>query len=315
MIAKILGGSASFAGVSYNTNKIDRNKGELMLAANFGPLQGLTKLRPQDYVNYLKMIAALNKNISDPQFHATLSSKARAYDKHALTKIAVAWMKEMGYGEQPYLVVFHKDTGNNHVHLVSVRIDRNGVKIPSGFEKRRAVKNINKVIGYEFAFGYKFSTRAQFFMLLENAGYLGVDPNDQLIRQKIDAYQLNKARAGQIKGIFEGMKHDEDFIKKLKDMHGIDLIFHAAESKKPYGYTIIDHQGKAVFKGSEVYSLKYLLDAADPKPRPVEADNKISEHPVAATSVGSIWIADDVDDQQIHGMRRRRQKKARTNTR
>lgn len=308
MIAKILGGSASFAGVSYNTNKIDRNKGELMLAANFGPLQGLTKLRPQDYVNYLKMIAALNKNISDPQFHAALSAKGKDYDKHALTKIAVKWMKEMGYGEQPYLVVFHKDTGNNHIHLVSVRVDRNGVKIPSGFEKRRAVKRINKVLGYEFAFGYKFSTRAQFFMLLENAGYLGIDPNEQLIREKIDAYQLNKARAGQIKGILETMKHDEDFIQKLKEMHGIDLIFHAADGKNPYGYTIIDHQGKTVFKGSEVYSLKYLLDAADHKPRLTGSVDTIGEHPIAAASVGSIWIADDVDDQQIHGMRRRRQK-------
>jgi len=31
--------------------------------------------------------------------------------------------------------------------------------------------------------------------------------------------------------------------------------------------------------------------------------------------IQSISISDDVDDQQIHGMRRRRQKKARTNTR
>lgn len=315
MIAKILNGSASFAGVSYNTNKIDRNKGELMLAANFGPLQGLAKLRPQDYVNYLKMIAALNKNISDPQFHATLSAKEKSYDKHTLTKVAVDWMKEMGYGKQPYLVVFHKDTGNNHVHLVSVRIDRDGVKIPSGFEKRRAVKNINKVLGYEFAYGYKFSTRAQFFMLLENAGYSGVDPNEQLIREKIDSYKINKERAVQIKGLLEGMKQDPDLIQKLKDLHGIDLIFHAAEGKKPYGYSIIDHQEKTVFKGSEVYSLKYLLNAADSKNSFTEPDHKAGELPVVTTSVGSIRIADDVDDQQIHGMRRRRQKKARTNTR
>jgi len=56
MIVKILTSSASFNGVSYNTNKVDRNKGELMKVANFGPLQGLGTLRPQDYINYLKLV-------------------------------------------------------------------------------------------------------------------------------------------------------------------------------------------------------------------------------------------------------------------
>jgi len=39
------------------------------------------------------------------------------------------------------------------------------------------------------------------------------------------------------------------------------------------------------------------------------------ENTAPAIHIRSISIADDVDDQQIHGMRRRRQKKARTNTR
>src|SRR5476649_2786039 len=149
MIVKILPAKPTFSGVNYNTNKVDRNKGELMKVANFGPLQGLGKLRPQDYVNYLKMVSAQNKNISKPQFHAVISAKGKSYDKHALTKIAVAWLKEMGYSSQPYLIVYHKDTDNNHVHMVSTRVDRDGIKIPSDFEHRRAVKNINKVLGYD----------------------------------------------------------------------------------------------------------------------------------------------------------------------
>src|SRR5579872_2484557 len=255
MIAKILAGSPSFAGIAYNTSKVDRNKGELMLVANFGPLQALTNLRPQDYVNYLKMVSALNKNISDPQFHATLSAKGKAYDKHTLTKIAVAWLEEMDYGNQPYLVVFHKDTGNNHVHVVSTRVDRNGVKIPSDFEKRRTVKNISKVLGYDFAMQYKFSTRAQFFMVLESAGFLGVDPNEQLIRQKINRYKIDKVRAAEIKTLLQAVRHDRDFKSILKDRHQIELLFHTVEGKAPYGYTIIDHEEKIVFKGSEVYPL------------------------------------------------------------
>jgi hypothetical protein len=39
------------------------------------------------------------------------------------------------------------------------------------------------------------------------------------------------------------------------------------------------------------------------------------EYTVSPAYIKSIWIADDVDDQQVHGRRRKRQKKARTNTR
>jgi hypothetical protein len=315
MIARILRGSPSFAGVTYNTNKIDRDKGELMLAANFGPLQALTNLRPQDYVNYLVMVSGLNKGISDPQFHATISAKGRTYDKHNLTKIAVLWLNEMGYGEQPYLVVFHKDTGNNHVHIVSTRVDRNGVKIPSDFERLRSVKAINKVLGYDYGLLYKFSTRAQFLMILESKGFLGTDPDERLIQERISKFKLDKGRAAEIREILRELKNDPRFKYVLKERYNIDLLFHAAEGKKPYGYTIIDHDEKKVFKGSEVYPLKELLDVNEQIATPVKEEIITEEYMTTPAYIQSVWIADDVDDQQIHGMRRRRQKKARTNTR
>jgi hypothetical protein len=64
MIAHILEKpSRTFAGVKYNTNKVDRNTGELMLIANFGAMHALNNPRPQDLVNYLFMISAQNKTI------------------------------------------------------------------------------------------------------------------------------------------------------------------------------------------------------------------------------------------------------------
>ncbi|RYZ18417.1 MAG: hypothetical protein EOP49_49640, partial [Sphingobacteriales bacterium] len=190
MVVRILSSSASFSGVRYNTAKVDKNKGELMKVSGFGPLQALRDLQPEDYINYLAMLSAQNKRVVQTQFHATISAKRREYGKEALTDIATAWLKEMGYAEQPYLIVFHNDTGNNHVHIVSTRIDKAGNKISSAFENNRAIRNLNQVMGLDekhsaeqdiaVALAYRFSTKSQFMMILESHGYVLKEAGDRL---------------------------------------------------------------------------------------------------------------------------------------
>lgn len=314
MIVKIIPPKANrtLGAVTYNTSKIEKNKGELMKVANFGTLQAFQTLRPQDYIHYLQMVNNQNRHIKKPQFHVVISAKQKLYDKSTLTEIGEQWMKEMGYAGQPYLIVFHKDTDHNHVHIVSTRIDKDGKKIDAAYEYRRAQKGMNKVLGYDFAFQYRFSTRAQFLMLLENQGYPGRDPDEKKINERIESYVTDKVRAEMIKQIFKGHLEQRDFEKILHERYRIDLVFHSSEGKTPYGYSIIDHEGKQVFKGSEVMPLKTLLLVPERNASGDHIQAPITEPPVY---IPPVWIADDVDDQQILGMKRRRQKKARTNTR
>jgi hypothetical protein len=441
MIVKIFPASASFKGVSYNTTKIEKNKGELMKVANFGPLQALGKVRPEDYVNYLKMVSAGNKRVKEPQFHAAISAKGKSYDKQSLTAIAIDWLGLMGYSEQPYLIVFHKDTDNNHVHIVSTRIDKNGRKISSGFEHNRAIQNLNKVLALhevhkakqdlDKALAYRFGTKAQFMMVLEAMGYRLKEQDGKVSlikfgRQQLDFpltpvlekaknYQPDAARRLQLKAIFHKYSRLYDaslyvqqmplsrgsvkssavyasaFSEHLKEIMGIQLLFHGKDGKAPYGYSILDHATGAVWKGGEIMSLTQLLEVPFAGKRMASIPQLLTDVPALKVSaevknyyhtllkaafenypdlrqglndlelslsetpkgwmltdvpmqiiipvdallapaemrglresyrasndyvyVPPVSIADDVDDQQIHGMRRKRQRKARTNAR
>lgn len=309
MVVKILSSSGTFSGVIYNTDKIERDKGELMLVRNFGSLQGLGQLRPEDYRNYLKMLSAQNPRVRKPQFHAAISAKGRSHDKEALTAIAVWWLEAMGYGAQPYLIVFHKDTANHHVHIVSTRVDRNARKISSAFEHIRAVKQLHQVMGTDLqqnvdtdirqALQYTFSTRAQFLMILESQGYTLKTANDLIsvikfgqqvqeipvsaVDDRTARYRKDVLRQRQLKAILEKysalyqtrLNHDQqalpggrskvlpmltsDLSRFLAAKFGMQLIFHAKDDQPAYGYSLIDHAGNAVWKGSEIMPLRDLL--------------------------------------------------------
>jgi len=304
MIVKIIPptkNSASFPAIGYNTGKMDRNKGELMKVSGFGSLEALQHLRPEDYRNYLKAVSATNKAVKLPQFHAVISAGGKSHDKHQLTEIATQWLAAMGYGDQPYLLVFHKDTQNNHIHIVTTRVNKQGKKINDSFENLRAQRHLNQILGIDEkhsakqdiakALSYAYSTKAQFMMILESRGYTLKEENGKMAvikfghrQDEIDLQQLNFSavkpeRVSQLKAIFKkyaaiydtvlvqktlpnrqnSKAYTSDFAAYLKEKHGLELLFHTSGDKPPYGYSVIDHSGKAVFKGSEIIALKDLL--------------------------------------------------------
>ncbi|WP_185218076.1 relaxase/mobilization nuclease domain-containing protein [Sphingobacterium mizutaii] len=386
MIVKILKPSATFKGVRYNTNKVDKDRGELMKVANFGALQVLQNLRPKDYVNYLEAQSAASKRTKYPQLHAVISCKGRSHSKQELTAIAEQWLKGMGYGQQPYLLVFHKDTANNHIHIVSTRVDRDGKKINDSFEKIRAYEVLNRIVGVdekqeidkniEKALSYGFSTRAQFMMLLEARGYslklsdgvyqitrYGKRQGTVSLEQvdaKIGTFDKDIDRLAQLRAVFAKYRSQYDpaivhvpaplpgnrpsapsgytsaMAQMLSGKFGVQIIFHGKDGKPPYGYTVIDHSRKMVYKGKDLMPLAEFIapsqdiseisDKAD-RTEPTEKERKPLQEETATYTdhvqgTSEQWIpniqidiSDDIDDEAIHGRNRRRKRKARTNTR
>jgi len=309
MRVKILSSTSTFNGVSYNTRKTHTSKGELMKLKNFGFLQSSNGMSPDEIKTFLKAYSNRNTRVKDKQFHAMISCKGREYNKEELTKIAEDWLQKMGYGDNPFLIVFHSDTKNNHVHLVSTRIGKDGKKIKDNMERIKAQTFLNEIMKLDpkqdcqksisNLKSFYLSTPNQVRLYFEAQGYQLKEEQGLiklfkfgLLQGEIQLKEIERqAKAGtqdqqrimQLKAIinkymriyrsnpdpvYEPLRGNKTGKQKgyrselslyLKDKFGIELIFHGKDGKTPYGYTIIDHSGKNIFKGGEVFPLKELI--------------------------------------------------------
>lgn len=290
MIAKILSSAASFNGVNYNEKKNEQGKSELLVAKNFGGLEN--NGNKEDFKNYLLNQSKLNLNVTKPQFHATISCKGTENTFEELKDVAEQWLEKMGYGQQPYLIYGHNDTGNNHVHIVSVRVDTEGKKIDHNFEYLRSRQALNEILGVsvenkaekdiEKFSDYNFSTKNQFKLLFESCGWrvkekdnniqlikdgrvqksISLDEVDKMIAMNKEK-EKDKNRKLQLTALLHKYKQGvttQQLQEIMKSKFGVNIVFHTgAGHDKPYGYTVIDHSNKTIYKGSELLGLNELL--------------------------------------------------------
>jgi hypothetical protein len=322
MIIKILKPSTSFHGVDYNDRKVNNGSGELMKMKNF-PSFINEESSKESVRNYLKSIS-INDKVRKPQFHAVISTKFQSHSKDDLTSIAEKVMDEMGYGKQPFIVVFHNDTDNNHVHIVSTRVDKeSGKKINDSYEKLKSQKALSKALENQFGLSseeklnkllkYNISSEKQLTTLLEQNGFKCFDNKDNessmdifkngiklqsFDKKKIEFFSkaTDSTRAKQLKAILFKYKDsfsnkvfrvlddrnisknisqssltndlpngakigfESELQKKIKDVFGIEIVFHSKDNKDPFGYTLIDNKSSTVYKGSEILNMKDLFE-------------------------------------------------------
>ncbi|MDC8102630.1 relaxase/mobilization nuclease domain-containing protein [Chryseobacterium rhizosphaerae] len=303
MIVKILNRtSKDFNGVIYNDKKIDKGKGELLVMKNF-PTHINSSSGRQEVKNYFKAISNNNKRVQNPQFHCTISAQGRSYSKEQLALTAEKFMDKMGYGEQPYIVVFHNDTSNNHVHIVSSRVDKHsGKRIERDFEKYKSQTALQEALKELYGtdvhkkldnlLEYSYTNTSQLQKLLEISGY-GVYEKENTTHilcnglhlksintedLKFSEKNIEDIRKKQIFAIFKKYKgvfsnsvfkvadekgkyisYQSELQYQLKKKFGIDVVLSFKDDKQPFGYTIIDHKTKAIYKGSEIMKMGDLF--------------------------------------------------------
>lgn len=301
MIATILPGSPNFHAVLYNERKVAKGTARLIEMKNFGILEEIDSFgqpTPGDLRSYLAAYSSRNGRIRKPQFHLAISCKGKEMTEEELLDFAHAYLEKMGYGQdgQPLLVYAHRDTDNNHIHIVTSRVAPDGSKINDSQERIRSQKAIDKILGRDAAKkaekdldrakGYKYSSMAQFKALLSSMGYESYIKDDTLYIKKQGTAQLkikvdeitetfseknrSRQRQREIKALLLKYRDVNTDIKglqeDLKRNFGIDLIFFGRKDS-PYGYIVIDHHNKQVFHGGHILRLELLLDFATPDER------------------------------------------------
>lgn len=132
----------------YNSLKTQNGKAELLEAKNFelDAMAGLTgKPNASTYLDFLNYVADRRPEVKYRQFHAVISCAGREMSKEQLLDAARMYVEKMGYGDQPCLVFFHKDTDNNHVHIVSTRVRYDGSLVSDKSERYHSLSAIREI--------------------------------------------------------------------------------------------------------------------------------------------------------------------------
>ena len=94
---------------------------------------------------------SLNLNQVDlDKLKAVREERGEEAENDFYRELAARYMKGMGYGSQPYIVYKHEDIERTHIHIISIRVDRNRRKINDSNEKLRSErvrKEIAQVMG------------------------------------------------------------------------------------------------------------------------------------------------------------------------
>ena len=149
MVAVIKAGRSIRNTLHYNEQKVKLGAAELIHSGNFA--KDTDQLGFTDRIKTLEKLIALNEATKVNSVHISLNfdpSEKIPVDK--LREIADAYMEKIGFGDQPYLVYQHHDSGHPHIHVVTTNIERSGNRIKLHNIGRDKSEPARKAIEKEF---------------------------------------------------------------------------------------------------------------------------------------------------------------------
>jgi len=239
---------------------------------------------------------------------------ANKLNDEVMVNLAKEYLHKINIRDTQYLIVKHNDREHPHIHIVYNRVDNNGKTISDKFQKDRNIKITKELTlkyGFHIADGKELVKRRQLkgadkvrYELFDAIGSASkkVKSMDELIRvldrNGITTHLKYKGNSDEVQGI--------SFSKG-------DYKFKGSEIDRNLSYAkLIQSIENNVF--SEQKSLANELKQTIENARIDRMIDGSVSQPEIRVSI-DISIADDIDDEAIHGRNRHRKKQARTNTR
>jgi hypothetical protein len=141
MIADIHIGNNLYGALTYNQDKIDRGKGEVLEANRvFVPADG--RFSVAECVRDFEL--SMPPQVTTTRGIVHISLNPHPEDKltnEQLSEIGREYIERMGFGDQPYMIFKHEDIDREHIHIVTTRVRGDGTLISdkNNFEKSRRI--------------------------------------------------------------------------------------------------------------------------------------------------------------------------------
>lgn len=126
MVAKIITGKTIGGVIRYNEQKVKNGQAKLVQMGGFAH----KNLTVRDKIQLFEKVQKLNTRTKTNTVHVSLNfSPKDVVDEFTLQKIAVDYLKGIGFENQPYLLYQHFDAAHPHVHIVTTNITGEGKRI------------------------------------------------------------------------------------------------------------------------------------------------------------------------------------------
>ena len=189
----------------------------------------------KELIQQFNEVRHLNPKLSKPVMHITLSlAPGENLSKDKLMEMSQACAKDMGFENNQYVAILHRDTNHQHLHIVANRV---------GFDKRTVSdsNSYRKIADYcrkmELRYGLKQVLSPRQFLPKGQRTVPRLDQRKEQLRQHIQQ-------------VLKESRHFQEFEQKMKEK-GCHII-------RGRGISFVDDK-KVKVKGSELnYSLQTI---------------------------------------------------------